>query len=30
MGPRLERAVRNVMLTAMAKEGNTLVEVLRL
>lgn len=30
MGPRLERAVRNVMLTAMAKEGNTLIEVLRL
>ncbi len=30
MGPRLERAVRNVMLTAMAEEGNTLVEVLRL
>ncbi len=30
MGPRLERAVRNVMLTAMAKQGNTLVEVLRL
>jgi len=30
MGPRLERAVRNVMLTAMAKEGNTLIEVMRL
>ena len=30
MGPRLERAVRNVMLTAMAEKGNTLVEVLRL
>lgn len=30
MGPILERAIRNVMLTAMAEEGNTLVEVLRL
>lgn len=30
MGPRLERAVRNVMLTAMSEKGNTLVEVLRL
>jgi len=30
MGPRLERALRNVMLTAMSEEGNTLVEVLRL
>lgn len=30
MGPRLERAIRNVMLTAMVEEGNTLVEVLRL
>lgn len=30
MGPRLERAVRNVMLTAMSEPGNTLVEVLRL
>ena len=29
-GPRLERAIRNCMLTAMAKEGNTLIEVLRL
>ncbi|OGY25306.1 MAG: hypothetical protein A2Z11_03030 [Candidatus Woykebacteria bacterium RBG_16_43_9] len=30
MGPRLERAIRNVMLTAMSEEGSTLVEVLRL
>lgn len=30
MGPRLERAVRNVMLTAMVQPENTLVEVLRL
>jgi len=30
MGPRLERAVRNVMLTAMSEKGSTLVEVLRL
>ncbi|MCA9382366.1 DUF87 domain-containing protein, partial [Candidatus Dojkabacteria bacterium] len=30
VGPRLERAVRNVMLTAMAEQGNTLVEVVRL
>ncbi|MDP2671229.1 MAG: TraM recognition domain-containing protein [bacterium] len=30
MGPRLERAIRNVMLTAMVEKGNTLVEVLRL
>ncbi len=30
MGPMLERAVRNVMLTAMEEEGNTLIEVLRL
>lgn len=30
MGPRLERAIRNVMLTAMSEPGNTLVEVLRL
>lgn len=30
MGPRLERALRNVMLTAMTEEGNTLIEVLRL
>lgn len=29
-GPRLERAIRNSMLTAMAREGNTLIEVLRL
>lgn len=29
-GPRLERAVRNCMLTAMSKPGNTLIEVLRL
>ncbi len=30
MGPILERAIRNVMLTAMSERGNTLVEVLRL
>jgi len=30
MGPMLERAVRNVMLTAMEEKGNTLIEVLRL
>jgi len=30
MGPRLERAVRNVMLTAMSEKGNTLIEVFRL
>jgi len=30
MGPRLERALRNIMLTAMTEKGNTLVEVLRL
>jgi len=30
MGPRLERSIRNVMLTAMSEEGSTLVEVLRL
>lgn len=30
MGPRLERAIRNVMLTAMVEEGNSMVEVLRL
>ncbi len=30
VGPQLERAVRNVMLTAMVEEGNTMVEVLRL
>lgn len=30
MGPMLERAIRNVMLTAMSEEGNTLVEVLRI
>ncbi len=30
MGPRLERAIRNVMLTAMTEKGNTLVEVFRL
>jgi len=29
-GPQLERAIRNCMLTAMAKPGNTLMEVLRL
>lgn len=30
IGPRLERAVRNVMLTAMSEEGNSMIEVLRL
>lgn len=30
MGPQLERAVRNIMLTAMSEPGNTMVEVLRL
>jgi len=30
IGPRLERAVRNVMLTAMYEQGNTMVEVLKL
>ncbi len=30
MGPRLERAIRNVMLTAMSEKGNTLIEVVRL
>lgn len=30
VGPQLERAVRNVMLTAMSEEGNSMVEVLRL
>lgn len=30
MGPRLERAIRNIMLTAMSEKGNTLIEVLRL
>jgi hypothetical protein len=30
LGPRLERAVRNVMLTAMSEKGNTLIEVFRL
>ena len=30
MGPQLERALRNVMLTAMEEPGNTMVEVLRL
>jgi hypothetical protein len=30
MGPQLERTVRNVMLTAMEEEGNSLIEVLRL
>ncbi len=29
-GPRLERAVRSALLTAMAKKGNTLIEALRL
>ncbi len=29
-GPRLERAVRNCMLTAMSKPGSTLIEVFRL
>lgn len=30
MGPILERAIRNTMLTAMSEPGNTMVEVLRL
>jgi len=30
VGPQLERAVRNVMLTAMSETGNTLIEVLKL
>ncbi|MBM4402038.1 MAG: type IV secretory system conjugative DNA transfer family protein [Candidatus Cloacimonetes bacterium] len=30
MGPRLERAIRNVMLTAMAEPENTMIEVYRL
>lgn len=30
MGPQLERAVRNVLLTAMSEPGNTMVEVMRL
>ena len=30
IGPRLERTVRNVMLTSMSSNGSTLVEVLRL
>ncbi len=30
MGPRLERAIRNVMLTAMSEPRNTLVEIMRL
>lgn len=30
VGPQLERAVRNVMLTAMSEEGNTMIEVLKL
>lgn len=30
MGPQLERAVRNVLLTAMSETGNTMVEVMRL
>jgi len=30
VGPQLERAVRNVMLTAMSEPGNTLIEVLKL
>ena len=30
MGPRLERAIRNVMLTAMTEKGNTLIEVFRI
>ncbi|MEX0888077.1 MAG: DUF87 domain-containing protein [Patescibacteria group bacterium] len=30
MGPRLERAIRNVMLTAMSEKGNTLIEVFRM
>lgn len=30
IGPRFEHAVRNAMLTVMAEEGNTLVEVMRI
>ncbi|MEK7595874.1 MAG: TraM recognition domain-containing protein [Patescibacteria group bacterium] len=30
MGPLLERSIRNVMLTAMEEQGNTMIEVLRL
>jgi len=30
IGPRLERTVRNVMLTSMSSKGSTLIEVLRL
>ncbi len=30
VGPRFEHAVRNAMLTAMAEEGNTFVEVMRI
>ena len=30
VGPMLERAVRNVMLTAMEEDGNSLIEVMRL
>lgn len=30
MGPQLERALRNCMLTAMSKEGGSMVEVMRL
>ena len=30
LGPRLERAIRNVMLTAMTEKGNTLIEVFRI
>lgn len=30
IGPQLERAVRNVMLTAMSEKGNTMIEVMRL
>lgn len=30
MGPRLERAIRNVMLAAMSEKGNTLIEVFRM
>lgn len=30
VGAKLERAVRNVMLTAMSEEGNTMIEVLRM
>ncbi len=29
VGPRLERAVRNAMLTVMSEKGNTLIEVMR-